>query len=140
MTRSHAERDRRRTIAEAASGFPTRVRVALYGCVEDEAEGTEILVGLRRYATARDWDVAVDVVDIGPKSLQRDHRTQWPRVRELIEQHLLDGIVVPSESHLACDAVERSGLRTWIQHKGAFAEFPLGSTPDRAECEQEATR
>ncbi|MFJ9125696.1 hypothetical protein ACIRJS_16535 [Streptomyces sp. NPDC102340] len=129
MTRSQGERDRRRELAEAAAGFPTRVRVALYGCVEDDAEGVEVLVGLRRFATARDWDVAVDVVDIGPKALHRDHRAQWPKVRELIEQHLLDGIVAPSESHLATDIVQRAGLRTWIQRKGAFAEFPLCADP-----------
>lgn len=116
---------RRRSIANAAAG---RTAVVLYACTEDP-ETARILAELRRYADARDWDVAREITDAAPLATPLDERQQWPTVRRLILEGRAEGVVAPT-AHTRDDVPnERAELDTWLADRGAFlAVTPLRSS------------
>lgn len=125
MMRSSEQTRRRRSIVNAAAG---RTAVVLYACTDDP-QPTNILVELRRYADARDWDVVREVTDAVPLATPLNERPEWCAARELILDGRAEGVVAPA-THARDDVPhERAELDAWLAGFGAFlAVAPLPSS------------
>jgi hypothetical protein len=118
MTRTLGETLRRRNLSDAASGFPARAAVVLYACIPPGQTRGDVVPRLRRYAEARDWDVAATVVDYTPTATPLERRPNWPQARDAISSGRARGIV--TTSRLACG--ETTGtpvLSQWLDTHNA---------------------
>ncbi|MCT2591165.1 recombinase family protein [Streptomyces sp. N2-109] len=125
MQRTEGQTRRRRHLAEASLA---RTSVALYVATHPRDSAAEDLAELRRYAHARDWDVTEEVTDDGPAGASLESRSEWPRIRLLIESGHVRGLVVPS----LC-VVGRRRLLDWLADRNAFAVSVAECTHD-GEC------
>ncbi|MER8002119.1 hypothetical protein [Streptomyces sp. NPDC095613] len=126
MTRRTVQQaSRRRTIVNAASGFPERNRVVLYVNVPDGADPYPILKQLREHAEARDWIVpeGYEFCDIGPEGRSRCDRIGWFEVARLLRESKADGVVAPAETLIAASPGERDQLRLWLSSLQKFAAY-----------------
>lgn len=116
--RTQGEQRRRRSIANAAAG---RTAVVLYACTEQfSGPAWHVFTDLRRYAAARDWQVAREILDAAPLSTPLDERPEWCKVRDLILDGSAEGIVAP-ETHARDDVPsEHSALSEWLAEHAAF--------------------
>lgn len=125
MPRTEADIGRRRTLADAASGFPERTRVVLYACLPDSpAPATGATMhGLRIHAEARDWVVAAEHHDHSPLTTPRAERQKWPEVELLVLSGAVEGMVAPSEAEIAHSPEVRQRLRDWLIEHRVFAAY-----------------
>jgi hypothetical protein len=119
MTRTLGDITRRRTIADAASGFPARAAVVLYACIPPGQQRADIEGALRKYAEARDWLIAGTVIDHTATATPLEHRPNWPQVRNLLASGAAHGIVTTSRR--ACAETEGAPvLSEWLDTHNAF--------------------
>lgn len=112
--RTPSQRQRRRALHSAAAG---RTAVILYICLRDPGHGAnEATTILRRYALARDWEVAEVVFCEAPTPTPLDERAQWAHVRHAITEHHIQGVVALEGQLLAIEPVDH----VWIAEHGAF--------------------
>ncbi|WP_405749520.1 hypothetical protein OG232_04855 [Streptomyces sp. NBC_01411] len=120
MKRTAQQRARRSGLAEARNGGldaprgMTRVGVVLYACLTAGEEPAGTLATLRAYAAARDWSIAAEVIHQSAPGDDTGARDVWPRVAELIEGRLAQGIV--TTAHLPGER-----LIAWLAQHHAFA-------------------
>ncbi|MFF7728674.1 hypothetical protein [Streptomyces sp. NPDC008001] len=120
MRRTPSERVRREALADAASGRPSRIRVALYACIDDDREPLEVMTALRRCAEARDWVVVSAVYDAVSPTVARSDRKLWPVVENMLMARTVSGVLVQSDEELARGADEMHELREWVAQQSAF--------------------
>ncbi|MFJ9429039.1 recombinase family protein [Streptomyces sp. NPDC101490] len=122
MTRTPESRDRRRRLADAATGFPERTRVALYACLPESASPEPVTAKLREYAAARDFVVPEDgvVIDRGLVGTVRRERPGWSKVSALLREHAIEGIVVPAIAHIEAEQGRQAELVAWLTTHGTF--------------------
>ncbi|MEU4349183.1 hypothetical protein [Streptomyces sp. NPDC023838] len=77
------------------------VNVALYASISDGNDPDVALDALRMYATAQAWTVTAALYDVGPLDRAKDQRPGLVRVLRLMEDGRIEGVVTPSEAHLA---------------------------------------
>ncbi|MEV7423903.1 hypothetical protein [Streptomyces sp. NPDC091212] len=142
MTRRTGEQaSRRRTIADASSGFPERNRVVLYTNIGDGSDPVPILQRLRDHAEARDWVVPEDFVlfDTSPEHTSRRERPGWFEASRLLRECRADGLVAPAEAQIAKSPGERAELRAWLSSIQKFANYlhqaSAGEKPAGVEAE-----
>ncbi|MFB0617207.1 hypothetical protein [Streptomyces sp. AGS-58] len=119
MTRTLGETIRRRNIADAAGGFPTRAAVVLYACIQPGQQQRDTVHALRQYAEARDWVIVGTVIDHTTTATPLEHRPNWPQAKALIMSGQARGIVTTSRR--AC--AETTGapvLSQWLDTHHAF--------------------
>ncbi|NEA50483.1 hypothetical protein [Streptomyces sp. SID10815] len=116
MNRTPASIQRRRNLANAASGFPERSRVVLYAHITDTTDPALLLAELRAFAEARDWDCSEEhhYFDIGLAGSTRRERPGWFEVSRLLREGEVDGVVAPSESHIVNSPSEQGEFRAWL--------------------------
>ncbi|WP_371604940.1 hypothetical protein OG345_40780 (plasmid) [Streptomyces sp. NBC_01220] len=121
MTRTRTPGDitRRRSIADAAGGFPTRAAVVLYACIQPGQDEAAVTALLRRHAEARDWVVAAEVVDHTSTATPLDRRPNWERARLLITTGQARGIVTTSRAACA-DTGDAPAVEEWLAEHQAF--------------------
>lgn len=109
---------RRRALHNAAAGHTA---VVLYVCTQDDRiPPADVVTTLRRYAIARDWQVAEVIFDGSPLSKPLDEREQWTNVRQTITDRRAEGVVT-LQGHVGDDsAPERDALLQWLAEQGAF--------------------
>lgn len=118
MIRTPAQKRRRQGLESAAGG---RTTVVLYACVEGpDATATTAFSELRRFANAREWLIAGEILDTAPLATPLDERPMWHSVREVISAGRAEGIVA-APNH-TCDDVEgvRAELLDWLAEHAAF--------------------
>ncbi|MCZ1009889.1 hypothetical protein [Streptomyces lydicus] len=118
MIRTPAQTRRRQGLGNAAAG---RTTVVLYACVDGpRTSATAILAELRRFANAREWIVAGEILDSAPLSTPLDERPMWHSVREAIAKGRAEGIVAALDH--TCDDVAdtRAQLFDWLAEHAAF--------------------
>ncbi|MGW6600637.1 hypothetical protein [Streptomyces sp. NPDC055036] len=123
MTRTEADTKRRRTLADAASGFSERTRVVLYACLPDLRAPATIMNSLRVHAEARDWVVAAEHHDSSPLTTPRTERRGWREVELLLESGAVQGLVARSETHIAHSPELRTELRKRLVECRVFAIY-----------------
>ncbi|MFD3915466.1 hypothetical protein [Streptomyces sp. NPDC058603] len=137
MTRTEADTKRRRFLADAASGFPERTRVVLYACLPDSRAPATVMPGLRAHAEARDWVVAAEHHDLSPLTTPRTERRNWREVELLMRSGNVQGLVAPSEAHIAHSPELRTQLREWLAEYRVFAAYigkrDSGGAPAKAD-------
>lgn len=116
MTRTLGDISRRRNIADAASGFPSRAAVVLYARPEPGQDGQDIVAQLRRYADARDWVVIEEVIDPLPAAIPLQDRPGWRVARNAITSGQAKGIVASACSQMPIAAT----LKEWLRDNQAF--------------------
>jgi hypothetical protein len=133
MPRTEADTNRRRTLADAASGFPERTRVVLYACLPDSPAPDATMHGLRVHAEARDWIVAAEHHDHSLLTTPRAERQKWPEVELLVLSGAVEGIVASSEAEIAHSPELRQQLRDWLIERRAFAAYTGGGASTTAD-------
>lgn len=125
MNRTPASSQRRRNIADAASGFPDRTRVVLYANLDEGADPAPVLAQLRAYAEARDWVVPDEAVlfDTGPISRSRRERPSWFEVSRLLRENRVEGLIAPTIGHIASTPQEKADFRAWLASVAKFANY-----------------
>ncbi|MFF4701128.1 hypothetical protein [Streptomyces chattanoogensis] len=125
MNRTPASHQRRRNIADAASGFPDRTRVVLYANVDEGQDPAPVLAQLRAYAEARDWTIPAEgeLVDTGPLSRSRRERPAWFEVSRLLRDNRAEGLVAPSIGQVASTPQEQADFRAWLASIAKFANY-----------------
>ncbi|WP_269859579.1 hypothetical protein [Streptomyces sp. RPT161] len=91
MKRTPSDRERRRSIADAAT-LP-RPAVVLYACIQQSQDAEPVMEELRKFAAARDWDVAAELCERRPIATPLDGRPYWAYAEELIRSRRAQGIV-----------------------------------------------
>ncbi|MEU6610933.1 ATP-binding protein [Streptomyces shenzhenensis] len=124
---------------ELVGTVPDRAHVALYTSSPDSRVATQVLVGLREFATRQGWTVVHKVYDLAPLDAPLWHRTGWQAVRHLLASGAATGLVVLDEREVARhtedrDAGNRDVLRSWLLGLPAFAacECPRAERPRQA--------
>lgn len=119
MKRTPGDIARRRAIADAAGGFPTRATVVLYACIAPGQDEQDVMARLRRHAEARDWVVVGEVIDHTHTATPLEHRPNWPQAKTLITSGQAGGIV--TTSRIACaDTPSAPALERWLGEHQAF--------------------
>lgn len=139
MKRTPASTQRRRNIADAASGFPDRTRVVLYANLDEDSDPNPVLAQLRAYAEARDWivpDEAV-LVDTGPTTRTRRGRPSWYEASRLLRENYVDGVVAPSLSQIAHSPEEQADFRSWLASIAKFGNYLDEAGEDAAQVGSE---
>jgi hypothetical protein len=139
MNRTEPDLQRRRVLADAASGFPERTRVVLYACVPDVRDPAKVMSGLRAHAGARDWVVAGEFHDQCPPTTPRTDRNEWPKVERLIKKGDAEGSVAPAETQIAYYPPAQNELRDWMLGLRAFAVYIWQPDDREAPMMEEAT-
>lgn len=112
MIRTAAQKHRRRALHDA------RTTVALYACTESESETTAATFEtLRRYALAREWHVAVELLDHAPLESPLAERPGWARARDAITAREIEGVVALHDQ--TCTG-HNAQLLAWLAEHAAF--------------------
>lgn len=114
-TRTPGDVTRRRSIAEAASGFPSRAAVVLYACVPPGQDQDDLTARLRQHAEARDWVVLAEVFDHTSTATPLGSRPAWSDARMLITSGVATGLVTTSRIDATFPDLEE-----WLRDHGAF--------------------
>ncbi|MFE7975687.1 hypothetical protein [Streptomyces shenzhenensis] len=117
---------------ELVGTVPDRAHVALYTSSPDSRVATQVLVGLREFATRQGWTVVHKVYDLAPLDAPLWHRTGWQAVRQLLASGAATGLVVPDEREVARHAGDRDVLRSWLLGLPAFAACACPGRPGQA--------
>lgn len=131
MNRTPDDSQRRRLLADASSGLPTRVPVVLYSCVYDGRDPEAVMAALRMHAEARDWVVHSSLYDLTDVTSTRTDRKSWPQVDRLLTSKEVGGLVAPCEDEIAFYTPGKERLREWLLRLPAFAAYfpePVGQT------------
>lgn len=133
MMRTQAQRRLRRSIANAAAG---RTAVVLYASTAgSDIPARDVLSELRRYADAREWQIAEEVLDDSPLTLPLKQRAAWRRVRDLITSGHAEGVIAPT-AHARDDVPEeRAALDEWLADRGAFLSLATVRPVLRGGCQ-----
>lgn len=130
MNRTKADQQRRRDLADAATGTPLRVPVVLYTCVNDLQDPHAVLAVLRRHAEARDWRVVGTAHDLCHWDIPLDDRPAWPLVEQQLATGQAHGLVVPALTELAVTPNGLSEFTAWVRDLHAFVfHLPEPSLP-----------
>jgi hypothetical protein len=119
MTRTPGDITRRRSIADAAGGFPSRATVVLYACIAPGQDQDDVTARLRRHAEARDWVVAGEVVDHTSTATPLEYRPNWPQAQRFITSGQAKGLVTTSRTACA-DTPSAPALEEWLRDQQAF--------------------
>ncbi|MFB8020028.1 hypothetical protein ACFC36_15880 [Streptomyces rubiginosohelvolus] len=141
MKRTTASHQRRRNIADAASGFPDRTRVLLYANLPEGADPAPVKAELRAFAEARDFvvpDNAV-IIDIGAVARSRRERPGWFEASKLLRENSVEGLIAPAVTHIASTPGEQSEFRAWLASVAKFANY-LDEPDEDAPSAVEVTR
>jgi hypothetical protein len=132
MTRTPGDISRRRSIADAAGGFPSRATVVLYACIAPGQDQADVMARLRRHAEARDWVVMDEVIDHTPTATPLDSRPNWPQARQHITAGQARGIVATPGTERA-GAFDSPTLAEWLhdQHAFLFEDSPAPAGVER---------
>ncbi|MFJ1804481.1 hypothetical protein [Streptomyces sp. NPDC088180] len=103
--------------AEAPGPCPA---VALYAVVPLRAVENLVLDDLAAYAQDRGWIVPAGcaVADTGTLAQDLNGRSGWNRVRALATGRLIQGVVVPTLTHIAYRPAERDREQAWLRRQG----------------------
>jgi hypothetical protein len=88
-----------------------------YACSAELREETVLFTALRRYAEARDWDIANQIIDRHPPSVPFHKRVLWPRVADAVSTRRAEGALT-LDGYLPDDDVAE--LADWASTHGAF--------------------
>lgn len=113
-TRTPGNIARRRAIADAAGGFPTRATVVLYACVAPGQSQQDVIAQLRRHAEARDWAVVGEAIDNTPADTPLQDRPSWGGAKMLIASGQATGVVTN------CCTTGIPALGEWLADNQAF--------------------
>ncbi|MEW1694456.1 hypothetical protein [Streptomyces sp. NPDC091278] len=122
MNRTSVSKERRRHLADAASGFPERTRVILYACLPETVDPAPVIARLREYADARDFVVPEGgvLIDTDPKGTARRERAGWFTVSTLLRDGAVEGIVAPSQAHIEGARGDYAEFTAWLTTYGKF--------------------
>ncbi|MGA6169078.1 hypothetical protein ACPEIF_02310 [Streptomyces sp. NPDC012600] len=126
MKRTTASHERRRNIADAASGFPDRTRVLLYANLPEGVDQGTVTARLRAFAEARDFvvpDYAV-IIDSGAVARPRRERPGWFKASELLRENRVEGVIAPTIAHIASTPGGQAEFRAWLATHVKFADYP----------------
>jgi hypothetical protein len=119
MNRTPGDNARRRSIADAAGGFPARATVVLYACIAPGQDQDDVIAQLRRHAAARDWVVVSEVIDHTATATPLDSRPNWPIAAACISNGQARGMVTTSRRACA-DTSKAPALSEWLRAHQAF--------------------
>jgi hypothetical protein len=116
--RTPAQARRRRALHNAAAGHTA---VVLYVSTNDaRIKPADAVPALRRYAVARDWQIAEVILDGSPLATPLDKREQWTIVRQTITDRRAEGVVTV-QGHVGDESTPaHSALLQWLANQGAF--------------------
>ncbi|WP_149563923.1 hypothetical protein [Streptomyces cacaoi] len=103
----------RRVIANAAYG---RTPVALHLCADHEVPISPALLSLRSYASARDWTIALEVIERESPAVPVQRRACWPELEEAITSGRVSGVVTLARSMWPIDGM----MHDWLDDHHAF--------------------
>lgn len=127
-TRTPGQTRRRRALIKAAAG---RTTVVIYACSTDpRTSGAAVVTALRRYATARDWDIAEVIVDPSPMGTPLYEREQWTAVRDAIADGRAEGIVALRGHTCIADTNTHAELMDWLAQHAGFLSVVESSPRD----------
>lgn len=132
MNRTQPDIQRRRNLADAASGYMDRTRVVLYVLAKPAEEPEEVLAALRAYAEARDWVVVDFFVDRCPITTTCTDREAWAKVAGLVEAGEVRGVIAPAEQQIVSSSLDQEALCAWLDRHMVFAAYL--SRPDLREA------
>ncbi|MGW7094872.1 hypothetical protein [Streptomyces sp. NPDC054874] len=94
--------------------------VALYAVVPLQHVVSLVLDDLAAYAEDQGWIVPAGcaITDTGTLTQQPGSRGGWNRIRALATGSLIQGVVVPSLTHIAYRPTDWNRERTWLLKKG----------------------
>ncbi|MFJ1801467.1 hypothetical protein [Streptomyces sp. NPDC088180] len=115
-------RNRSAPAAEAAPAIGPCPAVALYAVVPLQEVAHLTLDDLAAYAQDRGWIVPTGcaVADTGALTQDLDGRRGWNRVRALATGTLIQGVVVPSLTHIAYRAADSDREQAWLLKQRLF--------------------
>ncbi|WP_411144368.1 hypothetical protein [Streptomyces sp. x-80] len=125
--RTEQDQQRRRDIADAASGYSrSRTRVVIYANVPN-GDRDQVTSDLTAHATARDWTIVATCIDVGPTTLPPHQRPGWCEAAKLLTTDAAnggaDGLMARSAAQIAGTDHEREELRNWLREVHAFAVY-----------------
>ncbi|MFE2914601.1 hypothetical protein [Kitasatospora indigofera] len=103
--------------------------VALYVVTNDPTLAEALAEHCRRYAEAREWDVAVCAEDQLPEQ-PLDQRTGWNSVTAALSGGSASGIVTWTRSMVAATGDSWDQLAALVADRGAFLAAAALDTPD----------
>ncbi|MCC3773655.1 hypothetical protein [Streptomyces sp. UNOB3_S3] len=130
MTRTPSDINRRRALATASTGWGERVTVVLYTCAPSDLHLDATMKALHEQAEARDWVVHAELHDTVSVTTTRTDRKSWPKVKRLITNYQVAGLIAPDESEIAYRPAAKIVLRDWLKKRDAFAHYlvPAGGS------------
>ncbi|WP_129839177.1 hypothetical protein [Streptomyces sp. RFCAC02] len=113
-----AERERRRRIADAASGLRRRPAVVLYLCVPGPPREAEV-ARLEAYARERGIRVTGTVVDLVDPASPVEERPGWRSIRELVLTHQVTGVLTETADMCGATPAEHGAVLAWLADHAA---------------------